>query len=295
MPTNLCLRILIAAILLTSCVSQPAVTQVNAQPTNETASAPLPTETSTEAPTSKSLTPTDLTVFAAASLTAAFGEIGTRFEAAHSGVTVVFNFAGSQQLAQQIKEGARADVFASANQIQMEALIAAGEVAGGAQQIFAMNRLVVIYPNDTPGRVMELKDLAKPGLKLVLAAKEVPVGQYSLDFLDKASAEPAFDTTFKAEALNNVVSYEDTVKAVLAKVALGEADAGIVYVSDISGADAGKVKWIDIPDALNVIAVYPIAPVVESQQPELAQAFISLVLSQAGQDILAKYNFIPMK
>ncbi len=95
--------------------------------------------------------------------------------------------------------------------------------------------------------------------------------------------------------LKNVVSYEDNVKAVLTKVALGEADAGIVYTSDISGQDAGKVGWLDIPDALNVIASYPIAPVKDSKNPELAQAFIDFVLSQEGQDILAKYNFIPVK
>ena len=207
----------------------------------------------------------------------------------------MYNFAGSQQLAQQINEGAPADVFASANKKQMGAMIDAGSVISGTEQIFARNRLVVIYPKDNPAGLKDLNDLANPGLKLVLAAKEVPVGQYTLDFLDKAAADPALGTTFKDDVLKNVVSYEDNVKIVLTKVALDEADAGIVYLSDISGADAAEVGQIEIPDALNVIAVYPIAPVKESKHAELAQAFIDLVLSQEGQDVLARYNFIPVK
>jgi molybdate transport system substrate-binding protein len=177
----------------------------------------------------------------------------------------------------------------------MNVVIEAGGIVSGTQQTFAKNRLVVIFPKDNPAGLAELKDLANPDLKLVLAAKEVPVGQYSLDFLDKAVADPAFGATFKDDVLNNVVSYEDNVKVVLTKVALGEADAGIVYLSDISGADADKVSRIEIPDTLNVIASYPIAAVKESKIPELAQAFIDLVLSKEGQDILAKYNFIPVK
>jgi molybdate transport system substrate-binding protein len=237
----------------------------------------------------------NLNVFAAASLTEPFGEIGKIFEADHPGVAVGFNFAGSQQLAQQINEGAPADVFASANKKQMNVLIETGTVISGTQQTFARNRLVVIYPQDNPAGLKELKDLANPGLKLVLAAQEVPVGQYALDFIDKAVAGPAFGAAFKDGVLKNVVSYENNVKTVLTKVALGEADAGIVYLSDISGADAEKVSQIDIPDALNVIASYPIAPVKGSKNPELAQAFIDLVLSAEGQDILEKYNFIPVK
>jgi len=290
MLANLFRGVFVTALLLAGCASQPAATQVDIQPTVAAL-----TEASPQSATPQDPSPIDLTVFAAASLIAAFGEIGAQFEATHPGVTVVFNFAGSQQLAQQINEGAPADLFASANNTQMNVVIEAGGVVSGTQQTFVKNRLVVIYPSENPGGVEELIDLAKPGLKLALAASEVPVGQYSLHFLDKASSQTEFGAAFKDETLKNVVSYEETVKAVLAKVALGEADAGIVYVSDVSGADADKVNWIDIPDALNVIAVYPIAPVIESQHPELAQAFIDMVLSQDGQGILAKYNFIPVK
>jgi molybdate transport system substrate-binding protein len=266
------LLVLVLALLLAGCAPRPAATPA-----------------ATLAPAE----PVDLNVFAAASLTVALSEIGKHFEAAHPGVTVVFNFAGSQQLAQQINAGAPADVFASANKTQMDAVITAGGVTSEAPQTFVKNRLVAIFPKDNPAGLRALSDLANPGLKLVLAAQEVPVGQYSLDFLDKAAADPGFGATFKDDVLKNVVSYEDNVKAVLAKVALGEADAGIVYSSDVSGQDADKVGQLEIPNELNVIASYPIAPVRESRNAKLAQAFIDFVLSQQGQDILAQHGFIP--
>jgi molybdate transport system substrate-binding protein len=238
--------------------------------------------------------PLILHVFAATSLTEPFGEIRELFEVRQPGVTVGFNFAGSQQLAQQIIAGAPVDVFASANRQQMDTIIESGAVISGTQQSIAKNRLVVIFPKENPAELTVLQDLAKPNLKLVLAAQEVPVGQYTLDFLDKAAANSEFKPTFKDDVLGNVVSYENNVKAVFTKVALGEADAGIVYVSDISGTDA-MVGIVDIPDPLNIIALYSIASVKESKSTELVQAFIDLVLSREGQDILAKYNFIPVK
>ena len=234
-----------------------------------------------------------LTVFAAASLTGAFTEIGRQFEAAHPGVKVTFNFAGSQQLAQQLGQGAPGDVFASANKKQMDVAVTAGRVASGSAQAFAKNRLLVIFPKDNPANLATLQDLAKPGLKLVLAAKEVPVGQYALDFLDKAVLDAAFGSIFKDDVLKNVVSYEQDVKAVLTKVVLGEADAGIVYTTDVVGDSAGKVGRLDIPDALNTIASYPIARVSDSANADQAQAFVDTVLSPAGQAVLAQYGFLP--
>ena len=236
-----------------------------------------------------------LNVFAAASLTEAFGEIGKQFEAQHAGTSVVFNFAGSQQLAQQLASGAPADVFASANKKQMDAAINSGQIITNTTQTFVNNRLVMIYPTDNPASLAQLQDLRKPGIKLVLAAKEVPVGQYALDFLDKAVQDQAFGASFKDDVLKNVVSYENDVKVVLTKVALGEADTGIVYTSDVSGGNASKVGQIEIPDALNVIAKYPIATTKDSPHPELARAFVDYVLSPEGQTILAKYGFIPAK
>jgi molybdate transport system substrate-binding protein len=252
--------------------------------------APSPT---TPAAVTASSPPATLTVMAAASLTEAFSALGQQFEAQNPGVKVEFSFAGSQQLAQQLASGAPADVFASASQKYIDSVVQSGRVDQNAAAIFTRNRLVVIFPKDNPAGLRSLKDLARPGLKLALAAREVPVGQYSLDFLDRASGDPGFSPSYKDDVLKNVVSYEENVKSVLTKVALGEADAGIVYTSDVSGDAAAKVGQITIPDALNVIATYPIVLIKDSAHPLQAQAFIDLILSPAGQKVLAQYGFIP--
>jgi molybdate transport system substrate-binding protein len=239
--------------------------------------------------------PAEVTVFAAASLTESFTRIGRDFEAANPGTTVVLNFAGSQQLAQQLGQGAPAAVFAPANLRQMEVAIEAGRVEAGTEQVFVHNRLLVVVPADNPGDVATLADLARPGLKLVLAAEDVPVGAYSRDYLDKAAASGHFASNYRAALLANVVSYEQTVKAVLTKVVLGEADAGIVYTSDVTPEVADDVQQIAIPDDLNTIVTYPIAPISDSAQPALADAFIRYVLSPEGQSTLADSGFIPVE
>ena len=175
----------------------------------------------------------------------------------------------------------------------MDAAVTSKRVNQDDAKTFVKNRLVVIFPKDNPAGLKELKDLAKAGLKLDLADKAVPVGQYALDFLDKAVKDPGFDPQFKENVLKNVVSYEDNVKAVLNKVSLGEADAGIVYVTDITTAAVEKVGTLDIPDALNTIATYPIAPISDSKNADLAKAFVALVLSPEGQTVMEKYRFIP--
>ena len=233
--------------------------------------------------------PVTLTVMAAASLTEAFQEIGTQFEAAHPGVQVAFNFAGSQQLVQQLSNAAPADVFASADQRNMDTAVQSGRVSAADVLPFARNQLVVITPTSSPA-LAHLSDLAHPNLKLVLAAPEVPVGGYSLEFLNKAAQDPAYGPSFKEAVLGNVVSYENNVKAVLAKVVLGEADAGIVYSTDAYSAK-GKVQEIEIPPALNVSAIYPIAVINDSTQLSLARAFVEMVRSTDGQKVLAKYGF----
>jgi molybdate transport system substrate-binding protein len=236
--------------------------------------------------------PITLNVFAAASLTDAFGKIGENFAAAHPGTEVVFNFAGSNQLATQIVEGAPADLFASANGTQMKVAIESGRIISGTQQTFVRNRLVVVTPSDNPAGLTGLADLATPGLKLVFAASEVPVGQYSLDFLDKAEADGSLGAGYKAAVMANVVSYEENVRVVLAKVSLGEADAGIVYTSDVAANATGAVAQIAIPDNLNTVASYPVAPLNDSPNLGLAQQFIDYVLSPAGQQLLTQYGFI---
>lgn len=234
-----------------------------------------------------------ITVMAAASLAEPFEEIGLLFEQQHPGSRADFNLAGSQQLVQQLAEGAPADVFASANQKQMDNAAAAGRIDPGSSRPFVLNRLVVILPKDNPAGISTLPDLARPGIKLVLAAEEVPVGQYSLEFLARASREGGFGAGYQDKVLQNVVSYENNVKSVLAKVSLGEADAGVVYTSDAGGENL-QIRTIEIPGELNIIATYPIAPVKDSPNPELSQAFIDLVFSEDGQQILEKYGFIPV-
>jgi molybdate transport system substrate-binding protein len=176
----------------------------------------------------------------------------------------------------------------------MNVAIEAGRVVSGTQQTFVHNRLVVIYPIDNPAGITELQDLANPGVKVILAAKEVPVGQYSLDFLDKASQDPAFPPDYKDKVLANVVSYEDNVRSVLTKVSLGEGDAGIVYTSDVTGEGADQGGTLEIPDHLNTIANYPIAVVSDNAAPTQARAFMDYVLSPAGQAVLEEYGFIPI-
>lgn len=250
----------------------------------------VPAEVATVAPTATS-EPQTLTVFAAASLTNAFGEIGKAFETANQGVTVKFNFGGSQALRTQIEQGAQADVFASANAKEMDALVTGKLVTIDASKIFLTNQLVVIVPAKNPAGLAALADLAKPGLKLVLAAKEVPVGNYALQVLDKL--DTALGAGYKDNVLKNVVSYESDVKQVVAKIQLGEADAGIVYSSDTVAAP--DLQKIEIPAENNVIAKYPLAVLSQAKSPELAQAFIAYVLSAEGQAILQKWGFLPVK
>lgn len=238
--------------------------------------------------------PVTITISAAASLTESFSEIGQRFEEAHPGVSLIFNFAGSQELAQQISQGARVDVFASANQKQMDFVITASDFPGDAPVVFAHNRLVVIVPADNPASITDLADLANPGLKLVFAGAEVPVGQYSLDFLNRAEASGMFTPGFQQAVLDNIVSYENNVRAVLTKVSLGEADGGVVYATDAITA-VGTVKILDIPPELNVTASYPILALPNAVQAEWGRAFVDFVLSDTGQQVLKKYGFTPVR
>ena len=238
--------------------------------------------------------PKTLTVFAAASLTESFTEIGKQFEAENHNVKVTFNFAGSQQLRAQLEQGAKADVFASANTKEMTtAIISDSLVVSGTQHTFVTNRLAVIVPKSNSGKITSLADLARPGLKLDFADPSVPVGQYALDMLGKMSKDASFGATFKDKVVANVVSREDNVKSVVAKVRLGEADAGVVFTTDITPDAAKELTTLDVPDRFNVIAVYPIAPLKNAVEPKLASQFVDWVLSSKGQQVFAKYGFIP--
>ncbi len=276
---------LLLSIFLTACGASATPTPASATEAPTLALTEVP-PTATPEPA-----PQTLTVFAAASLTDAFTEIGAAFDAANPGVTTTFNFAGSQALRTQIEEGAPADVFASASGKEMETLVTGTFVGADVSQVFLSNKLVVILPADNPAALEKLEDLANPGIKIVLAAEEVPVGKYARQALDLMDA--SFGAGYKDKVLANVVSNEDNVKQVVAKVQLGEADAGIVYVSDVVAAP--ELKSIEIPADLNVIAKYPIAPLVKSENADLAAKFIEYVLSAEGQAVLAKWGFTPAK
>ena len=225
----------------------------------------------------------ELTVSGAASLTDAFTDMGAAFEADNPGVTVTFNFGPSDGLATQINEGAPVDVFASASGTWMDAVQDDGPGVTGRTD-FAKNRLVIIVPSGNPAGIEDISDLAEDDVKLVIAAEGVPVGDYAREILDEAGITDA--------ALANVVSNEEDVKAVVTKVVSGEADAGIVYVTDVTPDVAGDVETIEIPDDINVIATYPIAVVTGSQEAALAQRFVDYVLG-AGQQTLADHGFLP--
>jgi molybdate transport system substrate-binding protein len=238
--------------------------------------------------------PKELTVFTAASLTGAFTEIGQIFEK-ETNISVAFNFDGSQALRTQIENGAYADVFASANTKQMNALKKAGLMNNSSISVFTKNKLSVIIPKDNPAKISNLSDLAKPGVKIVIGTKDVPVGDYAMQIVNKLGNDSAYGPNYKTKVLANVISQETNVNYVVTKVALGEADAGFAYVSDVTEELAAKVDKIDIPDEYNVIAEYPMGLLKESKYPVEAEEFMNLVKSEEGKAVLEKYGFAPIE
>ena len=241
----------------------------------------------------------ELTVFAAASLASAFPEIADAFVAEHPGASITFNFSGSQRLRTQLDFGARADVFASADQRQMDLAVAAGLIAGDPSS-FAGNSLVVIVPlpGATAGvnsavKIQRLEDLAGNGVKLALALPEVPAGRYALALLRNLEAQyPALEPGYALRVLDNVVTLEPNVRGVFQKVALGEVDAGIVYRTDAATEyAAGKVQVVSIPQGSNIVAEYPIAVLRDAANPGLAKEFARFLLGERAQAILKSYGF----
>ncbi len=226
---------------------------------------------------------TELTVSAATSLTDAFGDIGAAYEAEHPGLTVTFNFAASDGLATQINEGAPVDVFASASPTWMDAVQDEGPGVTGRAD-FARNKLAIIVPSDNPAGIEDISDFAEDDVQIVIAAEGVPAGDYAREIFENAGI---FD-----QAMANVVSNADDVRAVITPVASGDADAGIVYVTDVTADVADQVTMIEIPDEINVIATYPIAVVTGTEEADLAQGFVDYVLGD-GQQVLAEYGFLP--
>ena len=289
--------LLLLAAVLAGCgpAATPVPTPVPATAVPATAVPPTATAvppTDTPVPPTATPMPRALTVFAAASLTGSFTEIGKNFEAANPGVSVTLNFAGSQVLRTQIEQGAAADVFASADHKNMDTMVTENLVAANSYKDFVTNLLVVILPPQNPANLQTLADLAKPGLKLILEDPSVPAGNYSRQILANMSKDPTYGADFSTKVLANVVSNETDVKQVVSKVDLGEGDAGIVYVTDAMAAS--DLKTIPIPANFNVIAKYPIAALVKAPNADLAAAFVAYVLSVDGQAVMKKWGFSPV-
>jgi molybdate transport system substrate-binding protein len=220
-----------------------------------------------------------INVFAASSLTASFNALGTSFHRANPGVGVKFSYAGTPTLVTQIEQGAPADVFASADTTNMDKLTADGFTSGNSQ-VFAHNQLEIVVAPGNPKGINALADLAKPGVIYISEGPTVPAGKYSLQALATAGVK----VTPK--------SLETSVSAVIGKIELGEADAGIVYTTDVTAAGS-KVQGVPIPAADNVIATYPIVAVKGTKNSEVANAFIAYVLSATGQSALGTFGFLP--
>lgn len=221
---------------------------------------------------------TTITVYAASSLTSAFEQIAREFEDENEGVEVELNFAGSSDLVAQIQQGAPADVFASADEANMEEVTAEDLVT--EPTLFASNTLEIAVPPDNPADVASVEDLTQEDLNLVICAPEVPCGAAAATVAQNAGL-----------ALSPV-SEEQTVTDVVAKVTTGEADAGLVYVTDVISA-GDDIEGIEIPEDVNAVNLYPVATVADSEQAGLAQAFVDLVRAQSGQDALAAAGFGP--
>jgi molybdate transport system substrate-binding protein len=242
------------------------------------------------APPARAADQANLAVFAATSLSDAFQE-AARVLQRERGWRIALNLAGSQQLAAQLEHGAAADVFASADARWMDYMRERNLLAGEARP-FVRNRLVVIVPRTNPARIDRLEHLARRGVKLVLGAEAVPVGRYSRWVLDSLARAPGFPPDFARRVLRNVVSEEENVRAVVGKVQLGEADAGLVYRSDVAGSAGRHVKTIAIPDSCNVIASYPIAVLREAPNAAAAAGFVEFLLSPRGQELLERHGFL---
>lgn len=226
-----------------------------------------------------------LTIFAAASLSGAFEEIAGLYRTEHPSDRVELSFAGSQVLRTQIEQGARTDVFASADPLHMTALRQRGLI--GVDSVFARNRLVVITPA-SDSTIRKLADLERSDTRLVIADARAPLGRYTQEMIDKL--DRGLRDGFRKRVFANLVSLESSARGVLAKVALGEADAGVVYRSDAEGA-RGSVRRIEIPEVWNVVSDYPIAVLTESRSRAAARAFVALVLEARGRAILERHGF----
>lgn len=272
------LILLLIIVLATACSSLPAV-QASAA--------------ATPGPGAPAAAPAGATVkvFAPSNMTDAAKELAAAYEAANPGVKLAIEIGHSPTQRLQLTQGASGDVFMTASQKDMDDAITDKSVAGGAAKVFATNQLVVALPAQNPANLQTLADLAKPGVRLLVAVVDTPIGKVTLTSLDKMDKQ--FGAGFKEKVLANVVSNEAGVKPIVSKLLLGEADAGIVFVTDAVAAPA--LKTVSIPPELNVISQLNVAPLAAALHPQHAAGFAALVTSAEGQAILKKWGFMPGK
>ena len=258
-----------------------------ASPAPTTAASPAPTTTASAA---TSAIPGALTIFGAASLKGVLDKVKTTYDAANPGTTLTVSTDSSATLETQIEQGAPADVFLSADTTNPRKLVD-NALATGAAVVFAGNKLTVIVPTANPGGIKTPADLARTGVKVIAAGDAVPITKYATQLVTNLATQTGYPADFAARYTANIASKEDNVKAIVAKVELGEGDAGIVYVTDAKAST--KVATVDVPDAANVPASYAGIVVKASKNTAAAQAFLSWFAGPEGQAILAGFGFLP--
>jgi len=250
----------------------------------------IPTAAASVPSTASSVAADELTIYGAASLKGALDKAKVAYEAAHPGTKLTISTDSSAALETQIEQGAPADVFLSADTTNPKKLVDQG-LAAGAAVPFADNELTLVVPTSNPGGIASPKDLAKPGIKVIAAGDSVPITKYATQLVENLAKESGYPDNFAAAYARNIASREDNVKALVAKIELGEGDAGIVYVTDAKAST--KVKTVDVPDAANVPATYDGVVVKASRNPVAAQAFLEWFAGPDGQAILSDLGFLP--
>ena len=267
--------VIVLAVVLAACSSDGAAASATGSP----------------GPASPSVSAGDLTIYGAASLKGALDKAKAAYEAANPGTTLVISTDASSALETKIEQGAPADLFLSADTMNPGKLVDKG-LAAGDPVPFAGNKLTVIVPADNPAGIRTPADLARPGVKVIAAGDDVPITKYANQLVANLAKQPGYPADFAAAYAANVASKEDNVKAIVAKVELGEGDAGIVYVTDAKAST--KVSTVDVPDSANVSATYDGLVVRASRNPAAATAFLDWFAGPDGQVILRSFGFLPL-
>ncbi|HEY8846849.1 MAG TPA: molybdate ABC transporter substrate-binding protein [Candidatus Limnocylindrales bacterium] len=282
MKSRLAVLFPVLLFVLAACSSTGVSTSASAAPS-------LPT-TAASASATPSAAPAALTIFGAASLKGVLDKVKTTYEAANPGTTLTISTDSSATLETQIEQGAPADVLLSADTTNPKKLVDKG-LAAGAAVTFAGNKLTIIVPAANPAGIRSPKDLAKTGVKVIAAGDAVPITKYATLLVANLAKEAGYPADFVAKYTANIASKEDNVKAIVAKIELGEGDAGIVYVTDAKAST--KVTAVDVPDTANVPATYSGVVVKASKNAAAAQAFLTWFAGPGGQAILGSFGFLP--